>query len=106
MIPPFTGAVDWTASTPEADEILEGTLPLAEDDLNETSTLFLHQFRLSTALNSISSTVTDGDWAVKMKVWRETTTTSPSDMHLGHRKALLKDFPISDEICPAGDLTL
>ena len=105
-IPPFSDAVDWIASTPAADEILEGTLPFADDDLDETTTLFLHQFRLSTALNSISSAVTEREWVGKMKVWRETTTTSPSGMHLGHHKALLKDFPISDEICPPGELTL
>jgi hypothetical protein len=101
-IPPFTDAVDWAASTTSADAILEGALPFADDKIDETSTLFLHQFRLSTALNSISSAVTEREWVGKMKVWRETTTTSPSGMHLGHHKALLKEFPVTDEAPPGG----
>jgi hypothetical protein len=63
-IPPFTNAVDWTASTPDADAILEGALPFADDELDE--------IQRSTALNSISSAVTEREWVGKMKVWRET----------------------------------
>jgi hypothetical protein len=35
-----------------------------------------------------------------MKVWRDSTTTSPGGMHLGHHKALIKEFPVSDENSP------
>jgi hypothetical protein len=105
-IPPFTNAVDWTASTPDADAILEGALPFADDELDETSTLFLHQFQLSTALNSISSAATEREWVGKMKGWRETTTTSPSGMHLGQHKALLKEFPVMEETPPGGQPTI
>jgi hypothetical protein len=31
-----------------------------------------------------------------MQVWRETTTTSPSGMDLGHHKALLTDLTAED----------
>jgi hypothetical protein len=77
-IPPFTDAFDWTASKTAADDFLQGTLPFADEELDETANLFLHQFRVSTALNSVSSEVTASEWVGKMKVWRETTTTSPS----------------------------
>jgi hypothetical protein len=50
-VPPFNNAVDWTASTPEADDILLGTLPLAEEAIDETSTHFLHQFNVSSFIS-------------------------------------------------------
>jgi hypothetical protein len=105
-IPPFKSAVDWTASTPEADDILLGTLPFAEEALNETSTHFLHQFEVSTALNSVSSAITMQECVGKMKVWRESTTTSPSGMHLDHHKTLLKVLPAPSESPQPGTLTL
>jgi hypothetical protein len=51
---------------------------------------------VTTALNSITATITEQDWVGKMKAWREATTKSPSGMHLGHHKALLQEFPIPD----------
>jgi hypothetical protein len=105
-VPPFNSAVDWTASTPEADDILLGTLPFAEEAVDETSTHFLHQFKVSTALNSVSSAITMQEWVGKMKVWHKSTTTSPSGMHLGHHKALLKVLPAPSEAPQPGIRTL
>ena len=34
-------------------------------------------------------TITDDEFCSKLKVWSETTTTSPSGLHLGHYKALI-----------------
>ena len=34
-------------------------------------------------------TITDEEFVGKLKVWKETTTTSPSGAHLGHHKALI-----------------
>jgi hypothetical protein len=56
--------------------------------------------KMSTALNSKCSVVTAKEWLGKMTMWRESTTTSPSGMHLGHHKALIKEFPVSDENSP------
>ncbi|KAG7355833.1 hypothetical protein IV203_000519 [Nitzschia inconspicua] len=47
-----------------------------------------------------------------MKVWNENTSTSPSGMHLGHHKAIIKPFPVPencdyedpDKPPPCGDL--
>jgi hypothetical protein len=105
-IPPFTDGIDWTASTTAADDPLQGTLPFADEELDEASTLFLHQFRVLTALISVSPEDTASEWVGKMKVWRETTTTNPSGMHLGHHKALVREFPPTDEAPPPGAVTL
>jgi hypothetical protein len=91
-INPFADEIDWAASTPASDQILAGTQPFDKDDLDETNMLFLHQLRVSTVLNSIKSEVTEAEWLGKMKSWKETTSTSPSGMHLGHYKALLGEF--------------
>jgi ribonuclease HI len=98
-IPPFSTAVDWHASTTTSMDILHNNLPFA-DELDTVSAQFLHQFQLSTTINSITAELSLAEWSGKMKVWRETTSTSPSGMHLGHHKALLVEFP--DE----GDLPL
>jgi hypothetical protein len=89
-IPPFSESVDWAASTLSAEAILEGHLPFEDENLDDASTSFLHQLKVSTALNSISSVVTAKEWLGKMIVWRESTTTSPSGMHLGHHKEIIK----------------
>ena len=104
-IPPFSEDIDWAASTTISDEILEG-LPSSNNQPDETALLFLQQFHTKTALNSISSTITLQEWTGKMQVWRETTTTSPSGMHLGHHKALLTDLTAEDNNTPPGQPTL
>jgi hypothetical protein len=35
-----------------------------------------------------------------MKVWNENTSTSPSGMHLGHHKAIIKPFPLPENYDP------
>jgi hypothetical protein len=40
----------------------------------------------------VSDEVTLAEWTGKMKSWKETTSTSPSGMHLGHYKTLIKPF--------------
>jgi hypothetical protein len=53
-----------------------------------------------------SSAIAMQEWVGKMKVWRESTTTSPSGMHLGHHKALSKVLPSPSEAPRPGVLTL
>jgi hypothetical protein len=74
--------------------------------MDEESSLFLHHLRVSTALNSVSSEVTASEWVGTMKEWRETTTTNPIGVHLGHHKTLVREFPPTDEAPPSGVVTL
>ena len=39
-------------------------------------------------MDSLKATITKEEMGGKMRVWRETTTTSPNGRHLGHCKAL------------------
>ena len=104
-IPPFSENIDWAASTPVSDDILEG-LPAFDNQPDAPSTLFLQQFKITTALNSIPSAITLQEWTGKMNVWRETTTTSPSGMHLGHHKALLTDLSLEADSTQPGQPSL
>ena len=38
---------------------------------------------------SARPTITDGEFVQKLEVWSESTTTSPSGLHLGHYKAMI-----------------
>jgi hypothetical protein len=70
------------------------------------SPFFLHQFRLSTARNSISSAVTEGEWVGKMKSVERNHHYQPKWNALGHHKALLKEFPVMEETPPGGQPTI
>jgi hypothetical protein len=44
----------------------------------------------SVSLNKFPATITVPKWTAKIKIWDERTTTSPSGLHLGHHKALVR----------------
>jgi hypothetical protein len=49
-------------------------------------------------------TISEDDYVKKLKVWSESTTTSPSGMHLGHYKALIARHSYSTSV-PDDELT-
>jgi hypothetical protein len=71
------------ASTIMADMILNGQDPFEDINIPDTH---------SSLLDAVSNEVTLDEWTGKMKSWKETTSTSPSGMHLGHHKTLIKPF--------------
>jgi len=40
-------------------------------------------------VQEIKSSIDPDEWKKKLKLWRESTRTSPSGVHLGHDKSLL-----------------
>ena len=82
-IPPFSEWVDWQASTYQAELILNKTFQ--QDELNELSTSLIHHMKKKTALDTIWSTITIDEWKNKIKVYKESTSTSPSGFHLTHQ---------------------
>jgi hypothetical protein len=80
------------ASTIRADMILNGKDPFEDIDIPDIAGEILASFAHSSPLNAVSDEVTLDDWTGKMKSWKETTSTSPSGMHLGHHKTLIKQF--------------
>ena len=92
-IPPFSEWVDWQASTYQAELILNGTFQ--QDELDMLSTSLLHHMKKQTDLHTIWSTIIINEWKNKIKVWKESTSTSPSRFHLMHSHALISphDLP-------------
>jgi hypothetical protein len=90
--PQFTDHVDWMASTITADMILNGEDPFEDIDIPDIARELLASFAHSSPLDAVTDKVTLEEWTGKMKSWKETTSTSPSGMHLGHHKTLIKPF--------------
>jgi hypothetical protein len=69
--------------------ILSGTHDLNEYD--EDVRLLLKHMDIVDKLRTIplKSTISNKEFASKLKVWKESTTISPSGLHLGHFKALI-----------------
>jgi hypothetical protein len=80
------------ASTITADMMLNSEDPFKDMDIPDIARELLASFAHSSPLNAVSEEVTLAEWTRKMKSWKETTSTSPSGMHLGHHKTLIKQF--------------
>ena len=59
-----------------------------DDDLTTVQLLFLDHLQRVTPTNKFDKKVKFSDFKRKMKLWRETTSTSPRGHHLGHYKVL------------------
>jgi hypothetical protein len=46
-------------------------------------------------LDKFPATITVPEWTSKIKIWDERTTTSPSGLHLGHHKALVRPHDLA-----------
>lgn len=95
-VPPFSDHVDWAASTYESELILEGDY--SEEDIQGIGKIMIEHMKATTKLDSVDKYLTEDEWVGKLKVWRESTTTSPSKMHLGHHKSLIYPFNEDDMI--------
>jgi hypothetical protein len=89
---PFTTPImkqkfNWSASTCEAELVLEGDY--TDDELTDTQRLLLDNMTRVTETEDNTQYTIDKDFVGKFKVWRESTSTSPSGRHLGHYKALV-----------------
>jgi len=78
---------NWNASTEEAELVLEGDY--TDNDISDISQLMLDNMKRITAVDDQTPYVTQKEFAGKFRVWRESTSTSPSGRHLGHYKALV-----------------
>ena len=80
--------LDWNTLTEVAKEVLQGIYDDSEEEeLREMMKLVLKNFVKIAPQNTNQETMV-AQLRGKMKVWREGTTTSPSERHLGHYKSL------------------
>jgi hypothetical protein len=84
---PLSDHVDWTATSPSAEEILSGSY-VPSETLSQLCQTVLLACKATAPFDTIPATLTPAEFKGKIIRWRETTTTSPSGRHLGRYKAL------------------
>ena len=90
------------ATTPISQQILDGTYNIDTVPTTEATKIILRECKRIAPKNSVDDIIHTDEFRKGMKVWRESTTTSPSQLHLGHAKAVLKfekDIKTSDPKC-------
>ncbi len=104
-VPPLSVDLGFRGDGPISDEILLGTYPTHEFEEN-VQLLLRHLEQVhEMAAAAEYPTISDKDFTNKLQVWKESTTTSPSGLHLGHYKALIARHAYSsnlsdDELTP------
>ena len=94
---PLSSDLGFLGDTPFADDILDGLYDTSH--LQEHVRILVNHMRFTYELANLSTfpTITKQEFLDKLKVWKESTTTSPSGLHLGHFKALLARHKYSNE---------
>ncbi|KAI2496877.1 hypothetical protein MHU86_17624 [Fragilaria crotonensis] len=104
-IPPLSTLLGYTGTSVTQQQILLGTFDSSGYDENVKLLLQHLQYAHHTFVDKTRPTISDDDFCDKLKIWSESTTTSPSGMHLGHYKALIARHNYSsdaadDELTP------
>ncbi len=89
-IDPLAHDMGFCGDSEHAERLLAGHYQASDPNLNESVNLLIRHLRITHEIASMETypTVSLEEFQGKIKTWRETTTTSPSGMHLGHYKAL------------------
>ena len=104
-IPPLSEHLGFTGYSEYGQQMLDGTYDATELDSNVQLLIqhleHTHEMELDESRPSISAEEFRG----KLQVWTESTSTSPSGMHLGHYKSLIAKHSFSsdrsdDELTP------
>jgi hypothetical protein len=88
-ISPLIDILGRYGTSDEAKQLLDGELPLENEDLTEATKKILELMKRVAPEGAITDEITADDLRPLYAKWRETTSTSPSGLHLGHEKALL-----------------
>ena len=103
-VSPLAEQVGFTGTGVYSDQLLQGTYDATEHAPNVRLLLKhlkqVHQMEES----ATRPTITAAEFRSKLQVWSESTTTSPSGLHLGHFKALISKHSYSSDL-PDDELT-
>ena len=96
-IPPLATDLGFDGSTAAGDRILNGTYD--HPDLDSNVRLLLSHLKYVDEIQNhdIRPTISSEKFSSKLKIWSESTTTSPSGLHLGHFKALIAKHSFSSD---------
>ena len=94
--PPFSAALGFCGDGPASSQILNGTYDVSLLDSNVA--LLVQHLKQTSAMADIKThpTITSDEYVSKLKIWSESTSTSPSDLPLEHNKALITRHKYSE----------
>ncbi|KAI2495792.1 hypothetical protein MHU86_18720 [Fragilaria crotonensis] len=87
----------YTGTSETQQQLLRGTFDTSGFEKSIQLLLRHLQYAQTTLEDAIRPTISDDDFCSKLKLWSESTTTSPSGMHLGHYKALIARHTYSSD---------
>eukprot|EP00957_Ditylum_brightwellii_P135520 10333261-Ditylum_brightwellii.AAC.1 len=83
--------VDWVVNSITSKIVLKGEY--SNSELDYLQTLPLTHCKSEQAKTSVGESIDLSEWKDKIHVWKERTTTTPSEKHLGHYKTFLVRGP-------------
>jgi hypothetical protein len=98
---PLKTTFNWTDTSPEADVVLNGDYTPSLH-VNPQSNRILQS--CAQKMPPISSVISLVEMKQKYPAWNKTTSTSPSERHLGHKHALLKPDGLDQKSAEYTDL--
>ena len=95
-VAPLVNQLGFCGDGTSSDDILNGDYDVT--GLEEHVALLIQHLKQSAEMAALIShpTITEQEYIGKLKVWQESTSTSPSGLHLGHYKALIARHDYSD----------
>jgi hypothetical protein len=95
-IPPLSVDLGFCGDGPASLSMLNGTYDCSHLDANVA--LLVRHLKQTSEMAALQTypTIFVEDYTSKLKIWSESTSTSPSGLHLGHYKALISRHQYSD----------
>ena len=103
-IPPLSTQLGFNGNSTYGAQILDGTYDSRDLDSNVKLLIQYMQRVANIDVHSSRPTIDAEEFRGKLRVWSESTTTSPSGLHLGHYKTLIARHSFSS-LLPDDDLT-
>ncbi len=95
-MPPLSDELKYGGNTPSGARLLDGTYDTSPHPPDVARLLEYLSHTADMLHTPISLLISEKEFLEKLKVWRESTTTSPSGLHLGHYKALYANHRYSN----------
>jgi exonuclease III len=95
-VPPLSDDLAFCGDGPASTSMLNGSYDVSQLDANVA--LLVQHLEQTSEMAAIEThpTITTAEYVEKLKIWAESTSTSPSGLHLGHYKALIARHKYSD----------
>ena len=95
-VPPLSVDLGFCGNGPASLLMINGTYDCSHLDTNVA--LLVRHLKQTSEMAALQTypTISVEDYTSKLKIWSESTSTSPSGLHLGHYKALISRHQYSD----------